>query len=185
MKTNIALMIISISGILLSSCSTISQTQEEREKRIQSSPQYKDGSFANPIEVPRIAPGSTWKLIKKYTVIPRVDTKPTGLLPVEPLRSEDWNDLDTEGLFFAWLGHSSLLIALEGKTILVDPVFEERASPFTWIGPKRFHPSPLSVNELSHIDVVLITHDHYDHLEEPTIKKMVSKKLEKKQALLI
>jgi len=168
-------MIISISGILISSCSTMSQTQEEREKRIQSSSQYKDGDFANPIEAPMIAPGATWKLIKKYTVIPRIDPKPTELLPVEPLRSEDWNDPGTEGFFFAWLGHSSLLFALEGKTILVDPVFEERASPFTWIGPKRFHPSPVAVDELSSIDVVLITHDHYDHLEEPTIKKLESK----------
>ena len=122
-----------------------------------------------------IAPGSTWNLIKKYTIIPRIDPKPTGLLPVEPLRSEDWIDPDAEGLFFAWLGHSSLLIAFEGKTILVDPMLEERASPFTWIGPKRFHPSPLAVKELPPIDVVLITHDHYDHLEKSTIKKLKSK----------
>jgi len=175
MKMKIVFTIIAITGILLSSCSAMSQTQEERKIRIQSSPQYKDGSFVNPIEAPMIAPGSTWELIKKYTVIPRIDPKPTGLLPAEPIRSEDWNDLDAEGIFFTWLGHSSLLIALEGKTILVDPVLEKRASHFTWICPKRFHPSPLSVDELSSVDVVLITHDHYDHLEKPTIKKLEGK----------
>lgn len=175
MKTKSIVTVLSIAGILLSSCSTMSQSQEAREKRIQSSPQYKDGSFVNPIEAPMMAPGSTWKLIKKYTIIPRVDPKPDDPLPVEPVRSEDWNDLDKEGLFFAWLGHSSLLIALEGKTILVDPVLEKRASPFTWFGPKRFHPSPLAVDELAPVDVVLITHDHYDHLEKQTIKKLEGK----------
>ena len=167
--------ILTIAGILLSSCSPMSQSQEERKKRFSSSPQYKDGRFANPNKVPLIAPGSTWKLIKKYTIISREYPKPTGLLPIEPLRSEDWIDLKTQGVFFSWLGHSSLLIALEGKTILVDPVLEERASPFTWIGPKRFHPSPLAVKDLFPIDVVLITHDHYDHLEKPTIKKLEAK----------
>jgi L-ascorbate metabolism protein UlaG (beta-lactamase superfamily) len=175
MKIKIIFTAIIITGILLSSCNATSQTQKERKKRIQSSPQYKNGRFANPIAVPMIKPGSTWELIKKYTVIPRLDPKPTGLLPVESLRSEDWIDFDTEGLFFAWLGHSSLLIALDGKTILVDPVFEERASPFTWIGPKRFHPPPIAVKGLPSIDVVLITHDHYDHLEKSTIKKLESK----------
>jgi L-ascorbate metabolism protein UlaG (beta-lactamase superfamily) len=153
----------------------MSQAQEERKKRIQNSPQYKNGSFTNPIKVPLIAPGSTWKLIKKYTVIPREHPRPISLLPIEPLRSEDWTDLKTQGVFFSWLGHSSLLIALEGKTILVDPVLEERASPFTWVGPKRFHPSPLGSKDLFPVDVVLITHDHYDHLEESTIKKLAGK----------
>lgn len=157
------------------SCNTMSQTQEERKKRIQSSAQYKAGKFVNPFYVPKIAPGSTWKLIKKYTIIPRIDPKPTGKIPVESLQAEDWLKIDKKELFFSWLGHSSLLIALEGKTILVDPVLEKRASPFTWIGPKRFHPAPVTVKELPPIEVVLITHDHYDHLEKPTIKELGNK----------
>ncbi len=175
MKIKFIFTVIIIAGSLLSSCNAISQTEKERKKRIQSSLQYKNGRFANPISVPMIKPGSAWELIKKYTVIPRVDPKPNGLLPVEPLRSEDWIDFDKGGLFFAWLGHSSLLVALDGKTILVDPVFEKRASPFTWIGPKRFHPPPVEVKGLPPNDVVLITHDHYDHLEKSTIKKLESK----------
>jgi L-ascorbate metabolism protein UlaG (beta-lactamase superfamily) len=175
MKTINFFIILTIAGILIPACSPLSQTQEEQKKRFQSSPQYKDGSFANPNKVPLIAPGSTWKLIKKYTVIPRQSPKPTGRLSTEPLRAEDWTGLKTGGLFFSWLGHSSLLIALEGKTILVDPVLEERASPFSWIGPKRFHPSPLALKDLFPVDVVLITHDHYDHLEKSTIKKLAGK----------
>jgi L-ascorbate metabolism protein UlaG (beta-lactamase superfamily) len=60
-------------------------------------------------------------------------------------------------------------MAVDGKTILVDPVLEKRASPFSWVGPKRFHPSPAIAGDLAPIDVVLITHDHYDHLEKSTM----------------
>ena len=120
---------------------------------MQNSSQYKNGQFVNPIDVPMIAPGSTWKLIKKYTITPRIDPKPTGDLPVKPIQLGDWTELDKEKLYFAWLGHSSILIAVDGKTVLVDPVFEKRASPFTWFGPKRFHPAPATVGDLPAIDV--------------------------------
>jgi L-ascorbate metabolism protein UlaG (beta-lactamase superfamily) len=175
MKIKAILTAITIAGILFTGCSTMSQSQEERKKRIQGSAQHKTGKFANPFSVPMMAPGSTWKLIKKYTIIPRIAPKPTGKIPMGSIRTEDWLELDKKELFFSWLGHSSLLIALDGKTILVDPVLEERASPFTWIGPRRFHPAPVTVEELPPIEVVLITHDHYDHLEEPTIKALENK----------
>lgn len=64
---------------------------------------------------------------------------------------------------------------MENQRILVDPVLEERASPFSWIGPKRFLPPPVTAEELPGIDVVLITHDHYDHLEKSTIVKINEK----------
>ena len=174
MRPSITLIMVVISGLLLAGCSK-SPTQIEREKRMQNSLHYKDGEFLNPIEVPMLAPGSTWKMIKKYTVIPRIDPKPTGQLPIKPVQQSDWTKLDNESFLFAWLGHSSLLIAVEGKTILVDPVLEERASPFSWVGPKRFHPAPVTVNQLPPIDVVLITHDHYDHLEESTMRQLDNK----------
>jgi len=164
-----------ISGFLFAGCSTKSPTQIEREKRMQNSAQFNDGEFENAIEAPVMAPGSTWKYIKKRFFIPRIDPEPRGELPVEPIHPDDWTEIDKEKLFFAWLGHSSILIAVDGKLVLVDPVFEKRASPFAWIGPKRFHPTPVTVEKLPLIDVVLITHDHYDHLEEPTIKQLDSK----------
>ena len=149
-----------------------SHTQIERKKRWQNSPQYKDGKFVNPIEVPMMAPGSTWPYIKKRFFSSRIDPEPIGELPVKPIQQDEWTGIPKENLFFAWLGHSSILIALAGKTVLVDPVLGERASPFTWIGPTRFHPAPVTVEGLPPIDVVLITHDHYDHLEESTIKEL-------------
>jgi L-ascorbate metabolism protein UlaG (beta-lactamase superfamily) len=85
------------------------------------------------------------------------------------LHPEQWENHPAEQLSFSWLGHSSILISMENQRILVDPVLKERASPVSWIGPKRFHPSPVTAEELPPFDVVLITHDHYDHLEKSTI----------------
>jgi len=154
---------------------TNSQMQMERLKRMQTSPQFNDGEFVNPIDAPIMAPGSTWTYIKKRFFSDRIDAEPIGELPVKPIRPNEWTGIAKENFFFAWLGHSSLLISVDGKTILVDPVLEERASPFTWVGPKRFHPTPITAKELPPIDVVVITHDHDDHLEEPTMKELAGK----------
>jgi len=72
-------------------------------------------------------------------------------------------------LTLTWLGHSTLLVELDGHRLLLDPVWGDRASPFTWAGPKRFYPPPLPLDQLPPIDAVLISHDHYDHLDWPTI----------------
>jgi len=175
MRTNIITILTIISGILFAGCSTGIHAQEEREKRIRNSSNHKGGTFVNPIDVPLMAPGSTWKYIKRSFFVTRIDPKPVNDLPVKPVQRNDWIKIDKERFFFAWLGHSSILIAVDGKTVLVDPVLEERASPFTWIGPKRFHPAPVTVEGLPPIDVVLITHDHYDHLEKPTIRQLEGK----------
>jgi L-ascorbate metabolism protein UlaG (beta-lactamase superfamily) len=155
--------------------STKNQSQMDRIKRLQVSPQYKDGEFVNPVDAPIMAEGSTWNYIKKSFFTERIDPVPTGELPLKSVLRNDWTNMDQEKLFFAWLGHSSILIAVDGKMVLVDPVLENRASPFTWVGPKRFHPVPVTVDELPPIDVVAITHDHFDHLEEPTIRRLDSK----------
>lgn len=76
------------------------------------------------------------------------------------------------GLRVTWMGHSSLLVEIDGTNVLIDPVWDERASPVQWAGPKRFFPAPLSLEHLPRIDVVLVSHDHYDHLGEATIRKL-------------
>jgi len=171
----ITLILFILSGIIFAGCSTKTAKQLESEKRMQNSKQFKDGKFVNPIDAPMMAPGSTWKNIKKQFFTSRVDPKLKGEIPLTVIDPANWKDMDADNLSFAWLGHSSILIALDGKTILVDPVLEKRASPFSWIGPKRFHPPPVAAGALPAIDVVLITHDHYDHLEESTMKHPAGK----------
>ncbi len=161
--------------IFFAGCGAKSPSQLEREKRMQDSKQYRDGKFKNPIDVPLMAPGSTWQYIKKSFFTKRTDPRPAGDMPLNPIRQADWIGMDSDSSMFAWLGHSSILMALDGMTVLVDPVLENRASPFAWFGPKRFHPAPVTAAGLPPIDVVLITHDHYDHLEAPTIKYLADR----------
>lgn len=75
-----------------------------------------------------------------------------------------------EALSLAWLGHASVLVRLEGKYILTDPLFAERMSPPPWVGPKRFHPLPLKPTAFPKISAVVISHDHQDHLDEEAIR---------------
>lgn len=81
---------------------------------------------------------------------------------------------DPEVVQLTWIGHSSFLLQMGGRTILIDPVFSERCSPSKWIGPRRRRPPGLSMDELPRIDIVLISHDHYDHLDEASIRALGS-----------
>jgi len=76
------------------------------------------------------------------------------------------------GLRVTWIGHSTSLVEIDGIRLLIDPVWDERAAPTQWAGPKRFFPAPLALEDLPAIDVVLISHDHYDHLGAGTIRRL-------------
>lgn len=76
------------------------------------------------------------------------------------------------GLRVTWMGHSSMLVEIDGARVLIDPVWDERASPSQWAGPKRFFAAPLRLEDLPAVDVVLVSHDHYDHLGEETIRRL-------------
>ena len=78
----------------------------------------------------------------------------------------------SSGLRITWMGHSTSIVEIDGVRILIDPVWDERASPTTWSGPKRFFPPPLELSQLPTIDAVIVSHDHYDHLGAGTIRKL-------------
>jgi|SRR5579862_7076709 len=99
---------------------------------------------------------------------------PPGPLPsVSPL--DGWARPPGSGLRATWLGHSTVLIEIEGLRVLTDPVWGRRASPSSLVGPKRFQPVPVSLRALPPIDLVLVSHDHYDHLDYPTIRQLRSR----------
>jgi L-ascorbate metabolism protein UlaG (beta-lactamase superfamily) len=96
---------------------------------------------------------------------------PRGPLPSRsPL--EAWRRQPQSGLRVTWLGHSTMLIEIDGVRILTDPVWGPRASPSTLIGPKRFQPVPVPLSKMPPVDAVVISHDHYDHLDYPTIRAL-------------
>jgi L-ascorbate metabolism protein UlaG (beta-lactamase superfamily) len=94
--------------------------------------------------------------------------------PLGPFRTDVsvYGLVPESGLRVTWMGHSSMLVEIDGVRVLVDPVWEERASPSTWAGPKRFFAAPVRLEDLPGLDVVLVSHDHYDHLGETTIRRL-------------
>jgi L-ascorbate metabolism protein UlaG (beta-lactamase superfamily) len=76
------------------------------------------------------------------------------------------------GLRITWMGHSTMVVEIDGVRVLVDPVWDERASPMRWAGPKRFFEAPLRLEEMPEVDVVIVSHDHYDHLGKTTVERL-------------
>ena len=94
---------------------------------------------------------------------------PAGPLPsVDP--RETWRRAPSSGLRATWLGHSTVLLEVDGVRLLTDPVWGQRASPSQLVGPKRFQPVPVPLRALPPVDAVLLSHDHYDHLCLPTVR---------------
>lgn len=135
-----------------------------------SSPQFKGCLFANPPN-PQTPPGAgTWTIWSRFVFASKVGTVPVDPIPVRPITTAQLEALDAQANHVVRLGHSSHLLKLRGKFWLIDPVFGERASPFSFAGPKRFHAPPLTLQQLPPIEGLILSHDHYDHLDVPTIE---------------
>lgn len=97
-------------------------------------------------------------------------------VPRVPLPSmsplDAWAKKPKSGLRVTWLGHSTMLIEIDGVRILTNPVWGPRASPSSLVGPKRFQRVPISLREMPPVDVVMVSHDNYDHLDYPTIRAL-------------
>ncbi|MFJ9848283.1 MBL fold metallo-hydrolase [Streptomyces sp. NPDC101150] len=143
----------------------------ERLARIRRSPQFRDGQFRNPAPTRQLLRGSALQMARaQLSREGRLRRAPIGRIPVHHPTAADWGRPPDSGLRITWMGHSSVLAEIDGHRVLFDPVWGERASPFNRIGPKRLHPVPVKLAELAPIDVVVISHDHYDHLDMPTIR---------------
>jgi len=129
----------------------------------------KGEKFQNPVETKLGGLGMMLKLVPMYL---RNKEERVPRVPIGPFRTDArvYQRTPQSGLRVTWFGHSSSLIEIDGLRVLVDPVWDERASPFSWAGPKRFFAPTIALDELPRIDVVLISHDHYDHLGRETIE---------------
>ncbi|MEV6608493.1 MBL fold metallo-hydrolase [Kutzneria sp. NPDC051319] len=149
---------------LISAAALGGRSAGDRLTRLRHSPNYRDGAFQNP-------PGPAWPVpAEEHPAADRERRRPARPVPlVRP-------DLSTPaaGLRTTWLGHSTVLVELDGSTVLFDPVWSRRVSPSTVVGPKRLHPVPIRLADLPPVDAVVISHDHYDHLDTATIKKIAA-----------
>ncbi|MDN7907788.1 MBL fold metallo-hydrolase [Burkholderia diffusa] len=131
------------------------------------SPQHNGERFSNVAPRPAEGFGKTLGIGWNMLVNKPRNTVPTGALPIDSLTREQLDAAPDRSLYR--LGHSTLLLKLRGEFWLTDPVFAERASPFRRIGPKRFHAPPIAIADLPPLRGVLLSHDHYDHLDRETV----------------
>ena len=140
-----------------------------RRTRIRSSPQWRDGKFRNVNE--RID-GPLFTTLRKFFFGGSKYRKPSAPITTETRSRSDYDAPPASGLRVTWLGHSTLIVEIDGLRILIDPVWARYASFAPVLGPKRFYDPPLPLAELPAVDVVLLSHDHYDHLDSDMIREL-------------
>ncbi len=145
----------------------------KRLERMESAKNYKLGKFHNTISTKMdMKPGKMFGVMLEFFKN-NDNREPEGIIRTHKFSPAAFDDLNSENLSFTWFGHSSILIKIDGKKILIDPVFSERASMFSFMGPKRFpYSNYMNVDRLPEVDAVLISHDHYDHLDYETMLKL-------------
>jgi L-ascorbate metabolism protein UlaG (beta-lactamase superfamily) len=146
----------------------------ERLERMRASPLWTGSGFRNKHPVlpglrnPSVPPPSIGDFFCVSPESRRVPLSPLPALDPRPI----WLRAPDTDLRATWLGHSTVLIEIDGHRVLTDPVWGLRASPSRLAGPKRFQPVPVALKALPAIDLVLLSHDHYDHLDYPTIREL-------------
>lgn len=145
----------------------------ERLARMRRSPQFVAGQFRNPLPTRTMVPGSAGRLLlTQLSKADRARRAPRGHVPVHRPIAADWDRAPASGLRLTWMGHSSVLVEIDERRVLFDPVWGQRCSPFAFAGPRRLHPVPLPLAELPPVDAVVISHDHYDHLDMGTVRAL-------------
>jgi L-ascorbate metabolism protein UlaG (beta-lactamase superfamily) len=142
--------------------------------RIERSPQWRDGRFRN--RLARVD-GPIWRAMGEFFFGGSTHRRPEAPLPIERRVAAHFAAAPASGLRVTWLGHSTTILEIGGERLLVDPVWAERASFVSFAGPKRFHPPPLSLGELPELSAVVLSHDHYDHLDEPLVRALAARRL--------
>ena len=138
-------------------------------ERIRRSPQFRDGVFRNPPGVDRgVVPAPAGSIVREmlFGGQRRHPALPIPVVAAPPAQPA------AEGLAVTWYGHASALVEIEGRRVLLDPVWSKRCSPSQSVGPSRMHPPPVPLETLPQLDAVLISHDHYDHLDLRSIKAL-------------
>ena len=148
--------------------------QTDCDPRSAASPQAADDCRFRNMPNPQARPSQeSWRIWGRFFMAKKEGTVPVDPIPVRRLDEAMLAALDPAANHILRLGHSSHLLKLRGKYWLIDPVFSQRASPVQWAGPLRFHAPPLPLTELPPIEGLILSHDHYDHLDSATIEHLV------------
>lgn len=138
-----------------------------RLEKIKNSPQYKQGKFHNLSPTPMLAEGVSYlSVLRDFVRNNQVRTRPRTAIPAT---KTDLHRLPATGNYIVWFGHSSYFMQIDGKRILVDPVLSGSASPVSWINKSFTGTDQYRVEDIPPVDFLLLTHDHYDHLDYKTV----------------
>jgi L-ascorbate metabolism protein UlaG (beta-lactamase superfamily) len=144
----------------------------KRLERIKQSPNYKNNAFQNLSHTEQVSKDSSYAKIMKDNFSKSKKVEPKKVLPFV---KTDLHSINAEEPVIVWFGHSSYLLKINGKTILVDPVFSGNASPFSFMIKAFKGSDEYKAEHMPKIDLLLLTHDHYDHLDYKTLKLLRSK----------
>lgn len=149
---------------------------KERQARYTASSQFDNGKFKNTKDVPKeIGFSETLTIARKFFFQKVENGRPAEALPVKAVDSLTIASYSGDARLM-WFGHSAFLLQMEGKNILIDPMLGEVPAPHPLLGGKRFYKElPIAIEKFPKIDAVLISHDHYDHLDYGSIKKLKDK----------
>jgi L-ascorbate metabolism protein UlaG (beta-lactamase superfamily) len=156
----------------------------ERLARIRRSPNFRNGAFQNPAATRLQGEGSTRETLKRW-LWGHEQRTPPGPLPILTRTRADFAQPPASGLRATWLGHSTVLVEIDGARILFDPVWARRASPSSLVGPKRFHEPPLPLDELPPLDAIVASHDHYDHLDRGVVHALARSAAQAKARFIV
>ncbi|MFC6086197.1 MBL fold metallo-hydrolase [Sphaerisporangium aureirubrum] len=143
-----------------------------RAERMRGSGLFADGVFVNPMPGTTRAPSKPPPRFLRDLIMDREIRRPGGTIPLRAPSFVAGAGAGAAGLRAVWLGHASTLVEIEGRNVLFDPVWSRRPSPTQLVGPKRLHPMPVGIEELPEIDAIVISHDHYDHLDLTTVRAL-------------
>ncbi len=137
-----------------------------RLRRVLQSPHYRDGAFHNTAPTRMLSADDSFRVARDFAGGGR-DRRPVPIPVVTPsVPSAGANASLT------WYGHATVLVEIDGARVLIDPLWSDRCSPLSAVGPKRLHRVPAALTDLPRLDAVVISHDHYDHLDMPTVRAL-------------
>lgn len=145
---------------------------EEREA-LMTSLNYGEETFINPVETDN---DLEWREFREIRRREKVDRNPPVDIPVTPPPPATYDKRhDADSVRVTWIGHATTLVELDGFRVLTDPIFGERCSPVRFAGPRRLHRPGIELEDLPEVDAVIISHDHYDHLDQESAKALAAK----------
>lgn len=152
------------------------KANKKQKEELEKKPHFEDGKFLNKEKIAVEMSFSNFRKMLGEFFNPHPNVVPKQDVKVKKIDTKSLiNKVDTT-VRITWLGHSSFFIEMDGKNILLDPVFSDFVAPSSLVSRKRFNKEkPITIEQLPEIDVVVISHDHYDHLDYPTILKLKDK----------